>query len=256
MRWSVLAGLLAALSVSACGGVVAHTPVLIVSAASSLTTALEPLVESFERDTGIAVELNLASSSTLAAQVLAGAPVDVFISADLAQMDRVAVEGLLRPATRTDLLSNQLVVVTPLEPVVPPAESPEVLASFARIAVGDPVAVPAGVYARAYLESVGWWDRLQDRLVPTRSVRAALAMVETGDVDAGIVFRSDALSSARVTQVLAVPVSEGPRIVYPAAVMADSANPEAGELLLAYLAGPLARSSFEAAGFTVLKGRR
>lgn len=253
MRVAATATVLAMLSLTACGGAVDHPPVLVVSAAASLTTALEPLTETFERETGIALELNLAASSTLASQVLAGAPVDVFISADRAQMDRVAAEGLLRQATRTDLLSNQLVVVAPLEPYVSPATSPEVLESFARIAVGDTVAVPVGVYARAYLESVGLWDRLQDRLVPTRSVRAALAIVEAGEVDAGIVYRSDALSSVRVAQIWAVPLADGPHIVYPAAVMASSAHPAEGERFLAYLAGPAARASFEAAGFIVPK---
>lgn len=248
---------LAALSLTACGRAPDPGPgVLIVSAASSLTTVIEPLVQAFQRDTGIAVELNLAASSTLASQVLAGAPVDVFISADHIQMDRVAAAGLLRPATRTVLLSNQLVVVAPLEPPVLPATSPDVLALFERIAIADPVAVPAGVYTRAYLESVGLWRRLEDKLVPTRSVRAALVTVESGAVDAGLVYRTDALSSDKVTQVYAVPVADGPEIVYPVAVTAASADPAASERLLAYLSGAGASASFESAGFIMPKARR
>ena len=219
---------LAALSLTACGRAPDPGPgVLIVSAASSLTTVIEPLVQAFERDTGIAVELNLAASSTLASQVLAGAPVDVFISADHIQMDRVAAAGLLRPATRTVLLSNQLVVVAPLEPPVLPATSPDVLASFERIAIADPVAVPA-----------------------------ALVTVESGAVDAGLVYRTDALSSNKVTQVYAVPVADGPEIVYPVAVTAASADPAASERLLAYLSGAGASASFESAGFIMPKARR
>ena len=251
MRVIATATMLVALSLTACGCGADPAPALIVSAASSLTTVLEPLAATFERETGIRVELNLASSSVLAAQLLAGAPVDVFISADRAQMERVAAEGLVRPATRTDLLSNQLVVVAPCDPPVSPAASPELLDSFARIAVGDPTVVPAGVYARAYLESVGSWDRLQDRLVPTRSVRAALMIVEAGEVDAGIVYRSDALSSDQVTQVFAVAVADGPDIIYPAAVTTASVNLAAGERWLVYLAGPEASALFEAAGFIV-----
>ncbi len=257
MSPSVALAVVAALTLTGCGRSADRVPgALIVSAASSLTTVLEPLVQAFERDTGIAVELNLAASSTLAAQILAGAPVDVFISADRVQMDRVADDGLLRPDTRTDLLSNQLVVVTPREPPVPRAASPAVLQSFARIAIGDPASVPAGVYARAYLESVGLWDRVQDSLVPTHSVRAALVMVEAGDVDAAIVYRTDALSSGKVTLVFAVPVAEGPMIVYPAAVTAASSNPVAGERLLAYLSGPGASAAFVSAGFIMPKERR
>lgn len=256
MRVAITVTLLVALSLTACGSGADPGSTLIVSAASSLTAVLEPLAATFERDTGIRVELNLAASSTLAAQVLAGAPVDVFISADRVQMDRVAAEGLVRPATRTDLLSNQLVVVAPLDPPVSPAASPALLDSFARIAVGDPASVPVGVYARAYLESVGWWDRLQDRLVPTRSVRAALMIVEAGEVDAGIVYRSDALSSTAVTQVSAISTAEGPDIIYPAAVTTASANLAASERWLAYLSGPAAGAVFEAAGFIVPRARR
>ena len=225
---------------------------LLVSAAVSLTGVLETLAAAYERDTGTRVELNVAGSSVLAVQIIAGAPVDLFISADLFQMDRVAAEELIRVETRVVLLSNQLVVVVPADTtaIVP---SPATLNDpmFGRIAIGDPDGVPVGVYARAYLESVGLWNALRDRMVPTRSVRATLATVETGAVDAGIVYRTDALSSSGVRVVFEVPVAEGPAIVYPAALTTLATNPEAAERLLAYLQGPDARIVFEQAGFIV-----
>ena len=227
---------------------------LLVSAAVSLTGVLEPLSAAFQRDTGTRVELNLAASSTLAAQIIAGAPVDLFISADLFQMDRVADEGLIRTGTRVDLLSNQLVIVVPVAPadVTASVTSPAALLElFGRIAIGDPDGVPVGVYARAYLESVGLWDVIRDRMVPTRSVRAVLSTVETGAVDAGIVYRTDAMSSNRVRVVFEVPVAEGPTIAYSAALTMLATNPEAAERLLAYLEGTAARAVFEAAGFIV-----
>jgi molybdate transport system substrate-binding protein len=228
---------------------------LLVSAAVSLSGVLETLVATYERDTGTRVELNLAGSSTLAAQIIAGAPVDLFISADEFQMERVAEEGLLRNDTRVALLSNQLVIVVP----VVPADTAVTMTSvatllepkFARIAIGNPDGVPVGVYARAYLESVGLWDPIRHRVVPTRNTRAALATVESGTVDAGIVYRTDARSSSGVTVVFEVPVAEAPVIVYPAALTTHAANPEAAEHLLAYLQGQDARPAFERAGFIV-----
>ena len=225
---------------------------VLVSAAVSLTGVLETLVADHERRTGTAVELNLSASSTLAAQIIAGAPVDLFISADLVQMDRVAAEQLIRAETRVDLLSNQLVIVVPADTAAAVTSSVALLEPvFGRIAVGDPAGVPVGVYARAYLEAVGLWDRLQDRMVPARSARAALTTVETGSVDAGIVYRTDAMSSGGVRMVFEVPVTEGPPIAYPAALTTQTTNLEAAERLLAYLQGQDARVAFEQAGFIV-----
>ena len=229
---------------------------LLVSAAVSLTGVLETLTAAFERDTGTRVELNLSASTVLAAQIIAGAPVDLLISADLFQMDRVADEGLIRTQTRVDLLSNQLVIVVPAD-VTASLTSPAALLEpmFGRIAIGDPDGVPVGVYAHAYLESAGLWAALRDRIVPVRSARAALATVETGAVDAGIVYHTDAMSSAGVRGVFEVPAAEGPAIAYPAAVTTQARNPEAAERLLAYLQGPAARIVFEQAGFIVQEAR-
>lgn len=229
---------------------------LLVSAAVSLTGVLETLTAAYERGTGTRVELNLSASTVLAAQIIAGAPVDLLISADLFQMDRVADEGLIRTQTRVDLLSNQLVIVVPAD-VTASLTSPAALLEpmFGRIAIGDPDGVPVGVYAYAYLESAGLWDALRDRIVPVRSARAALATVETGAVDAGIVYHTDAMSSAGVRVVFEVPAAEGPAIAYPAAVTTQARNPEAAERLLAYLQGPAARAVFEQAGFIVLEAR-
>jgi len=227
---------------------------LLVSPAASLAGVMETLAAAYERNTGTAVELNPAGSSVLAAQIIAGAPVDLFISADLFQMDRVASEGLIRTETRVTLLSNQLVVVVPAAAAtVVTVPSPAALLEpvFERIAIGDPAAVPAGVYARAYLESVGLWEALRDRTVPTRSVSAALATVEAGVVDAAIVYRTDALSSGGVRVIFEIPVAAGPTIAYPAALTTQATDPEAARRLLAYLQGPDARAIFEQAGFIV-----
>ena len=228
-----------------------------VSAAVSLTEPLERVAESFEADTGTAVELNLAGSSTLAAQILAGAPVDVFFSADERQMDRVAAESLVVAETRVVLLSNRLAVVVPAGADAAPRDAAGLGDPvFRRIAVGDPAGVPAGVYARAYLASLGLWDVLAPRMVPTRSVRAALAVVEAGDADAGIVYRTDALSSDEVAVAFEVPEDEGPAIAYPAAVLVDAPNAAGAARFFDYLLSMAARRAFGQAGFVVPRPAR
>ncbi len=227
-----------------------------VSAAVSLTEPLERAADDFERESGIAVELNLAGSSTLAAQILVGAPVDLFISADERQMDRVAAESLVDAETRVVLLSNRLAVVTPAGEGAAPGDAAGLQAeAFRRIAIGDPAGVPAGVYARRYLASLGLWDALAPRTVPTRSVRAALAVVEAGDADAGIVYRTDARSSDEVAVAFEVPEDEGPAIAYPAAVLADAPNRAGAARFLAYLQSAAGCDAFRQAGFIVPERR-
>ena len=222
-----------------------------VSAAVSLTGPLEQAADDFRRETGVAVELNLAGSSTLAAQIRAGAPVDLFISADERQMDRVASDALIDVSTRVVLLSNRLAVVVPAGAPAPRRSAELSGPAFARIAVGDPAGVPAGVYARGYLESLGLWDTLSPRLAPMRSVRAALAVVEAGDADAGVVYRTDALSSDDVAVAFVVPEHEGPPIAYPAAVLTEAPNAAGAARFLAWLQRPAARDAFRRAGFIV-----
>ena len=237
---------------SACAGSGAPPPDRVrVSAAVSLSGPLTQTADDFRRETGIAVELNLAGSRTLATQIRAGAPVDLFISADERQMDRAAAEGRIDASTRVVLLSNRLAVVTPVGAPAPRGPADLRDQAFARIAVGDPTGVPAGVYARTYLVSLGLWDALSPRLAPMRSVRAALAVVEAGDADAGVVYRTDALASDDVAVAFEVPEYEGPPIAYPAAVLTDAPNAAAAARFLAWLQRPAARDTFAQAGFVV-----
>jgi molybdate transport system substrate-binding protein len=122
------------------------------------------------------------------------------------------------------------------------------------VALGDPQAVPAGIYARQWLEKRGLWERVRDRVVPTLDVRAALAAVESGNADAGIVYRTDAAISRRVRVVLEVPVEEAPRIVYPVALLAAS-HGAAARAFYEHLRSPAARAVFERLGFEFLPAR-
>jgi molybdate transport system substrate-binding protein len=225
-----------------------------VSAAVSLTDALTAVAEQYGREGRGSVRFNFGASNVLARQIVNGAPVDLFISADEAQMDVLAAAHLLADGSRVDLLRNQLAVVVP-------SDRPRTLSglgeltgpSFRRIAIGDPQAVPAGVYAKALLEQLDLWAALQPRLVPTTSVRAALAAVEAGAADAGIVYRTDARVALKATVAYVVPAERGPRIVYPAAMVKASPAPGEGKRFLDFLRGATAARIFERFGFTPLQ---
>ena len=228
----------------------AEPPALLVSAAASLSEAIDAVADGFEAEHGMRILLNVGGSQMLASQIIEGAPADVFISADVLQMERAAGAGRIDPARRIDLLSNQLVIVVPSDragTVTRPRDLAN--ASIERIAVGDPEAVPAGVYAHRYLESQGLWESIADRVVPASSVRAALRAVEAGTVDAGIVYRTDVRTSTGAVIAFAVPVEDGPAIVYPAAVVRDAPNPGGAARFLDYLQSDGARRRFDAAGF-------
>ena len=251
MRSTLLALVVAAF---AAGQGVPAAPAITVSAAVSLTDALSAIAKEYANAGRGTVRFNFGASNILARQIVMGAPVDLFVSADEAQMDVVAREGLLKEGSRIDLLGNQLAVVVPSDRPRTFASIAEIAGpAFKRIAIGDPAAVPAGVYARQYLEKEGLWTSVEPRVVPTGSVRAALAAVESGASDAAIVYRTDARVALRATVAWVVPATRGPRIVYPAAVL--RASPQAAEAgrFLDFLRGAAAAQLFERFGFTVIQ---
>ncbi len=226
---------------------------VVVFAAASLADALREIAGAFEARTGHRVVLSFGGSNDLARQIRAGAPAEVFVSASADRMDEVQGAGFVRPADRVDLLSNRLVVVVPAESAMAVATADD-LVRVRRLALGDPQAVPAGIYARQWLEKRGLWERVHDRVVPTLDVRAALAAVESGNADAGIVYRTDAAISKRVRVALEVPSEESPRIVYPAALLATARGP-AARAFFEHLRSPAAREVFERLGFELLPAR-
>ena len=222
----------------------AQSPVTTVSAAVSLTDCLQTIAREFEKTGGSVVRFNFAASNVLSRQIVSGAPVDLFISADEKQMDLAASAGAIDVKTRVALLGNSLAIVTrPGGPAV--ADSRALLRpDFRRIAIGDPAAVPAGVYAREYLERVGLWDALQPKLVPVSNVRAALASVENGSVDAAFTYDTDAVGASNARAALVISGAGAPRIVYPAAIVSRAPNRTGAEQLLTYLRSPAAAAIF------------
>ncbi|TDJ74620.1 MAG: molybdate ABC transporter substrate-binding protein [Planctomycetota bacterium] len=228
---------------------------LLVFAAASLRDACTELGRSFTARGGATVHFNFAGSNELAYQLLAGAHADVFLSADELQMDRVESAELLAAGSRRALLSNALVVIAPGAERAGPF-SPTLLAQADRIAIAHPEAVPAGRYARAWLEREGIWETVRDRVAPAPHVRGALATVAAGGAPFGIVYRTDASSSDAVCVVFAVPGERVPPIRYPVARLARIEHEAEARAFLEFLAGDAARAIFERHGFGVIADGR
>jgi molybdate transport system substrate-binding protein len=239
----------------AMGGTTLQMKPLTVFAAASLTDALEQISAVWQAQGQAAPRFSFASSGTLARQIDAGAPADLFLSADEKWMDWLAGHSRIVDSTRRDIVSNRLVLVerkAGLKPVSlgPGTDLNGISGPGGRLAVGDPASVPAGIYARQALTALGLWDSVKNRLAPAENVRAALLLVERGETPAGIVYGSD----VRVAPDLAVagvfPESSHKPIVYPGALLRAAAQPQVAEQLLSFLAGPAAQAIFHNLGFS------
>jgi molybdate transport system substrate-binding protein len=221
-----------------------------VSAAISLKDALDEIGRLYRaRHSGAKVEFNYGGSGTLQRQIEQGAPVDIFFSAAEKQMDSLEAQGLVAAETRRDIVGNSLVLIAP-------ASSRQVkdfwdltLPQVKIIALGEPKTVPAGMYARQTLQHMGLFAAISKKIVYAKDVRAVLTYVETGNADAGFVYRTDALTSRQVRVVATAAADAHDPIVYPAAILKGSKNEAAAREFLAFLQGPEARAVFEKYGF-------
>ena len=227
---------------------------LTVFAAASLKNAMDEVAAGFERETGHAVAASLAGSSTLARQIRHGAPADIFISANPGWMDALERDGLIDPASRFDLLGNALVLVAhgrdAAKVEIAPGLDIAAMLGEGRLAMTLVDAVPAGIYAKAALRSLGAWEAVAPKAAQADNVRAALALVSSGEAPLGIVYATDAAADDNVTVAGTFPADSHPPIVYPAAAVAASRNP-LNRRFLAWLRGPAARAAFERQGFAV-----
>lgn len=229
-----------------------NEPVTIFAAASA-TDAVNEIAEAYAAQGGGSLRPVVASSSTLARQIDQGAPADIFLSANVTWMDHLDQGGLLAPGTRVPLLSNRLVLVAPAESPLQLRLAPGLalrgLLGDGRLALGDPAHVPAGIYAKQALEALGLWDQVADRLAQASNVRAALALVDRGEVAAGIVYETDAAIAPRVRIVDAFPDAVTPPITYPLAIVAGRDTP-AVRAAYDFLRGAAATAIFARHGFT------
>ncbi len=225
---------------------------LTVFAAASLRDAMAEAAAVHAEASGDEVVVAPAGSSVLARQIMAGAPADLFVSANKAWMDELEAQGLIRPDTRVDLLSNRLVLIGHGD-AAPVTLSEDLdlaaLLGDGRLAVALVEAVPAGIYARAALEHFGLWQAAAPRLAQADNVRGALALVAAGEAPYGIVYATDAAAEPRVSVLATFPPDSHPPIVYPAAVTAEAPSPEAAAAFLRFLAGPQAQAIFARHGF-------
>ena len=227
-----------------------------VFAAASMKTALDDAAKLWKTQSGKDIVATYGSTGTLAKQIAEAAPADIFISADLAWMDDVASKNLIKPESRKNLVGNTLVLVAAAgsDLKISLAKDSNLAASLGneKLVVGDVKSVPAGKYAKAALENLGLWASVEPNLVMQENVRSALALVARDEARLGIVYGSDAVAESKVQVIANFPETSHPPIVYPAAVIATSANPDS-QPFLTFLFSKEAQLIFKANGFTLLE---
>jgi len=240
--------LVAALALLWCGAVAAAD--LTVSAAASLTNAFRELGTSFEaQNPGTKVQFNFAASGALLQQIVKGAPVDVFASADQETMDAAQKQGLVDPATRIDFVRNALVVIAPTDGRLTATGLADLRADgFAKIAIGQPASVPVGRYTKAVLEQAGLWTVVEPKMIGAQSVRQALDYVARGEVDAGFVYATDAAIMADKVRVLFAAPTPAP-ILYPIAALKGSNDAATAKKFVRFVASPPAQAVLARYGF-------
>ncbi len=245
--------LLASMSVPARADGGACEPISIFAAAS-MTDALEKVASAYERESACSVSTIFAASGTLARQIEAGAPADLYLSANTEWMDWIQNTGLVRAQNRIDLLGNQLVIIVPASErsvQLDIRDKASVLAFLGeeKLAIGDPAAVPAGRYASAMLKHYGLATLDAEQTVRAASVRAALAWVARGEAKGGIVYRTDAYGAENVRVAGTIPAVDGIEIVYPVALVGKTPN-TAAKSFYDYLQSYAAAAVFAEYGFS------
>ena len=229
---------------------------VVILAAASLKNALDDASAAWTKETGKATKISYAESSALAKQIEAGIPADLFISADIPWVDYVAERKLIKPASRSDFLGNEIVLIaakdSKIDLKIDKGFGLRAALGDGRLAMANIDAVPAGKYGKASLESLGVWASVADRVAQAENVRMAMTLVSRGEAPLGVVYRTDAAADPNVKIVGAFPASSHPPIIYPMALLSTSTNPDA-DAFVAYLKSPAAKPFFERQGFTVLK---
>jgi molybdate transport system substrate-binding protein len=238
------------------GPAVAQAGDPLVFAAASLKNALDDATAQWSKESGKKVAISYGSSPALAKQIEAGAPAQMFISADLDWMNYVAEKKLIKSETRANLLGNRIVLVAPKDSNVSLTIAPNFALANAldggKLAMANTDAVPAGKYGKAALEKLGVWGSVRGSVVQALDVRAALQFVARKEAPLGIVYQTDAAAEPNVKIVGMFPEDTHPPIIYPIALTSTASSPDIASFL-AYLRSPAARPAFEKQGFTVLR---
>jgi molybdate transport system substrate-binding protein len=252
---SIIFLLVAALFASLSGCTAKQSVTLNVSAAASLTDALKEINDLYTKEnSNVTITPNFASSGTLLTQIQSGAPADVFISAGAKQMNTLQNAGLIVDDTRQELLKNKVVLVVPNNSTLNISDFNALLNdSVKKIAIGDPASVPAGDYGKQALQTLGIYDKVQSKLILCTDVRQVLSYVESGDVDAGIVYATDAAISSTAKVMANAPDEVNAKIVYPVAAIKASTVLDAAKDYIKFLSSNKAKAIFEKYGFTMVK---
>ena len=254
--------LVAAMVVAGCGGAKETPPAaqqqpieLNISAAVSLKDALSEIQKNYQaKYPHVKLLYNLGASGSLQKQIEQGAPADIFISAAPKQMDDLEAKNLVNKATRKNLVENKLVVVIPNESKLNITKYEDLTqAAVQKIAIGETAVVPAGQYAEQVLKKLGIWDKIKDKVVFAKDVRTVLTYTETGNVEAGIVYKTDAASSTKVKVAAAAPEGSHQPIIYPVAVLSGTKQQKAADEFVAYLFSAESKAIFEKNGFVMGK---
>ncbi len=226
-----------------------------VSAAASLKDAIGEIQKNYQtKNPNVKLVCNLGASGALQKQIEQGAPVDIFISAAPKQMNELEAKNLMNKATRKNLVENKLVVVVPKDSKLNITKYEDLTQdAVQKLALGETATVPAGQYAQQVLQKLGLWDKLKDKVVFAKDVRTVLAYTETGNVEAGIVYKTDAISSDKVKVAAVAPEGSHQPIVYPLAIATGSKQQQAAEAFVAYLFSAESKAVFEKNGFVMGK---
>ena len=261
-RWMLLVILIVAVLSAGCSAAKKPLPQqttqpveLNISAAASLKDALTEIQRNYQsKDPNAKLTFNFGGSGDLQKQIEQGAPVDIFISAAPKEMDELDAKGLVNKATRKNVVGNQLALVVPQNSTLGLTKFEDLAKpAVKQIGIGEPTTVPAGQYAQEVLEKLGIWNDAKGKTIPDKDVRAVLTHVESGNVDAGIVYKTDAATSDKVKIIAEAPEGSHQQIVYPAAVLTGTKQQQAAEDFLAYLNDPTSQSVFQKYGFILLK---
>ncbi|MDR7868384.1 MAG: molybdate ABC transporter substrate-binding protein [Sporomusaceae bacterium] len=262
---AIIAGLLAAALLAAgCGGGAKQAPPaaavqpveLNISAAVSMKDALTEIQTNYQKkNPTVKLVYNLGASGTLQRQIEQGAPADIFISAAPKQMNDLEAKNLVNKGTRRNLVENKLVLVVPENSTLGLSKFEDITnAKVQKFSMGETATVPAGQYGQQVLQKLGLWDRVKDKAVFAKDVRTVLTYVATGNVEAGIVYKTDAASpGAKVRIAATAPEGSHQSILYPVAILSGAKQGKAAEEFLAYLVGTEAKAVFEKHGFTMSK---
>ena len=223
---------------------------ILVFAAASTTDVMQRLGDVFSRQHQVKVSFNFGGSTALSSQIIRGAPADAFIAAGQQPMGELKQRGLLESGSRIALLTNDLVIVMPASGASPAANTVELLNQAKRIVIADPALAPAGGYTQVALMNMGLWDKLLPKLVYGADVRTTLGYVESGNVDAAIVYATDVRGAKGLRIMASIPSNLYPTILYPGAVLKNSAHKETAQAFLTFLGSAQAADIFREYGFT------